>query len=395
MQRRRQVRRLLILVPLMVLGVALVLLGGAPSPAAAQQPISISIIDNGGDLASTGVIIENYKKAFPDKVKEIKIQRGPAPETPAKIKAQQDAGRADINLVLTGQDAGSVLAANKQLITLFPTYDKMFPRDELNDAAKVLQDSGGGSLMPTVVNAGGPVFIYNPKKVQKPPKTAAELLAWAKANPNRFLYARPANSGPGRSITCGLPHILNDKAPMDPEKGWDKAWAYMKELGKYMEYYPTGTLFTLREFAQEQRWMIAGIMEWDMKPRAEGVIPPDAKITILDNTTFVIDGHYWGIPKGVPQNEVDVLLDLMKFMRRVDQQVLTWKAFIGPSIKAATFDKAPADIRDLVKEHWRPEYDQIGPGKKYKMAPQLDFKELTYAMDRWDREVGAQQIKKQ
>jgi putative spermidine/putrescine transport system substrate-binding protein len=370
-------------------------LSGAPDPASAQQPITISILDNGGDWASTGVIIENYKKAFPNKVKEIKLQRGPAPETPAKIKAQQDAGRVDINLVLTGQDAGSVLAANKQLIQLFPTYDKMFPKDELNDAAKVLQDAGGGYLMTTVVNAGGPVFIYNPKKVQKPPKTIDELLAWAKANPKRFLYARPANSGPGRSIMCGLPWILGDKAPMDPEKGWDKAWAFMKEFGKYIEYYPTGTLFTLREFAQEQRWMISGIMEWDMKPRAEGVIPPESKITVLDNTTFIIDGHYWGIPKGVPQNEVEVLLDLMKFMRRIDQQVLTYKAFIGPTIKAATLDKAPADIRDYVKEFWRPEYDQIGPGKKYKMASQLDFKELTYAMERWDREVGAQQIKKQ
>ncbi len=374
--------------------VGLVLAVGAGT-ALAGQPITISILDNGGDYASTGIIIENYKKANPDKVKEIKLQRGPAPETPAKIKAQQDAGRADINLILTGQDAGSVLVANKQVIDLFPKYDKMVPQNELNEAAKVLQDSGGGALMPVVVNAGGPVFIYNPKKVPKPPKTIDEFLAWAKANPQRFLYARPANSGPGRSIMCGLPYILNDKAPMDPEKGWDKAWAFMKELGKYVEYYPTGTLFTLREFAQDQRWMIAGIMEWDMKPRAEGVIPPDAKITVLDNTTFVIDGHYWGIPKGVPQNEVDVLLDLMKFMRRPEQQVLTWKAFIGPSIKAATFDKAPPDIRDLVKEHWRPEYDQIGPGKKYKMAPQLDFKELTYAMDRWDREIGAQQIKKQ
>jgi hypothetical protein len=62
-------------------------LSGAPCPALAQQPITISILDNGGDLASTGVIIENYKKANPAKVKEIKIQRGPAPETPAKIKA--------------------------------------------------------------------------------------------------------------------------------------------------------------------------------------------------------------------------------------------------------------------------------------------------------------------
>jgi putative spermidine/putrescine transport system substrate-binding protein len=392
MQHRGKFVGLVVMVSLVTLGLTL---GGVLRPASAQQPITISIIDNGGDLASTGVIIENYKKAFPNKVKEIKIQRGPAPETPAKIKAQQDAGRADINLVLTGQDAGSVLAANKQLIQLFPTYDKMFPKDELKEEAKILQDAGAGYLMPTVVNAGGPVFIYNPAKVQKPPKTAGELLAWAKANPKRFLYARPANSGPGRSIMCGLPFILGDKGPMDPEKGWDKAWAYMKELGKSMEYYPTGTLFTLREFAQEQRWMISGILEWDMKPRAEGVIPPESKITVLDNTTFIIDGHYWGIPKGVPQNEVEVLLDLMKFMRRVDQQVLTYKAFIGPSIKAATLDKAPADIRDYVKEFWRPEYDQIGPGKKYKMASQLDFKELTYAMDRWDREVGAQQIKQQ
>jgi putative spermidine/putrescine transport system substrate-binding protein len=382
---------LLVFVPLLALGFVLI---GDRAPASAQQPITISILDNGGDYASTGVIIENYKKAFPNKVKEIKLQRGPAPETPAKIKAQQDAGRADINLILTGQDAGSVLAANQQLVKLFPTYDKMFPKDELKEEAKILQDEGGGFLIPTVVNAGGPVFVYNPKKVQKPPKTAAELLAWAKANPKRFLYARPANSGPGRSIMCGLPFILGDKAPMNPEKGWDKAWAYMKELGQHMEYYPTGTLFTLREFAQEQRWMIAGIMEWDMKPRAEGVIPEESQITILDNTTFIIDGHYWGIPKGVPQNEVEVILDMMKFMRQVDQQVLTYKAFIGPSIKAATLDKAPGDIRDYVKKFWRPEYEQIGPGKKWKMASQLPFKELTYAMDRWDRDVGAQQIKR-
>lgn len=372
-------------------GLVLALAGTAP-PALAQQPITLSIIDVGGDLASVGVIIENYKKANPQKVKDVKIQRAPAPELPAKIKAQQDAGRLDINLILTGQDAGAVLVANNQLIRLFPTYDKLFPRDELTEEGKALQDEGEGFLLPSVVNAGGPVFIYNPKKVPNPPRTADELLAWAKANPKRFIYARPANSGPGRSILAGIPWILKDTNPKDPEKGWDKTWAYLKELGKYIEYYPTGTLFTLREFAQEQRWMIAGIMEWDMKPRAEGVIPPDAKITILENTTFVIDGHYWGIPKGVPQNEVEVILDLMKFMRRPDQQVLTYKAFIGPSIKAASLDKAPTDIRGYMKEFWRPEYDEIG--KKWKTTPQLGVKPLTYAMDRWDREVGAQQIKR-
>jgi len=133
-------------------------------------------------------------------------------------------------------------------------------------------------------------------------------------------------------------------------------------------------------------------MEWDMKPRAQSVIPPDSKITILDKTTFVIDGHYWAIPVGVPKEQVDVILDLMKFMRRPEQQVLTWKAFIGPSIKAATLDKAPADIQQLVKEHWRPEYTDME--KRYKIVPQLPVKDLIAAMDRWDKDVGAQRIKK-
>lgn len=386
---RRKALWFLVVVPLLALGLNL---SGMWRGASAQQPITLSVIDVAGDLASVQVILDNYKKAFPNKVKDIKIQRAPAPELPAKIKAQQDAGRVDINLILTGQDAGSQLAAAGQVIKLFPTYDKLFPRDELTEEGKALQDEGEGYMLPSVVNSGGPVFIYNPKKVPSPPKTADQLLAWAKANPGRFIYARPANSGPGRSILAGIPFIVKDKDPKDPEKGWDKTWAFLKELGKYVEYYPTGTGFTLKEFAQEQRWMIAGIMEWDMKPRAEGVIPPDAKITILENTTFVIDGHYWAIPKGVPQNEVDVILDLMKFMRRPDQQVLTYRAFIGPSIKAATLDKAPPDLQKYVKEFWRPEYGEIG--KKWKTTPQLPVKKLNYAMDRWDREVGAQQIKK-
>ena len=320
------------------------------------------------------------------------FQRAPAPELPAKIKAQQDAGRVDVNLLLVGQDAGSVLANNGQLIKLFPQYDTLFSREELTDAGKVLQGEGEGFLLPSVVSNGGPVFIYNPAKVKPPPRTADEFKAWVKANPGKFMYARPANSGPGRSIICGLPHVLGDKNPRDPVAGWDKTWAFLKEVGEYVEYYPTGTAVTLKEFAEGTRWIIAGIMEWDMKPRAEGTIPPDSKIFILPNTAFVIDGHYWAIPKGVPAAEQEVILDLMKFMRRPEQQVLTWKAFIGPSIKAATLDRAPADIQTLVREHWRPEYTDME--KKYRIVAQLPVKDLIAAMDRWDREVGAQRIKK-
>jgi putative spermidine/putrescine transport system substrate-binding protein len=359
---------------------------------ATQAPITLSVVDVSGDLSSTRAVIENYQKANPQRVKAVNFQRAPAPELPAKIKAQQDAGRVDVNLLLVGQDAGSVLASNGQLVKLFPQYDKLFPADELTEAGKILQAEGEGYLLPAVVSNGGPVFIYNPARVKQPPKSAEEFKAWAKANPGKFMYARPANSGPGRSIICGLPYILGDKNPRDPINGWDKTWAFLSDVGESVEYYPTGTAITLKEFAEGTRWIIAGIMEWDMKPRAEGTIPPDSKIFLLPNTSFVIDGHYWAIPKGVSAAEQEVILDLMKFMRRVDQQVLTWKAFIGPSIKAATLDKAPADIQKLVQEHWRPEYTDME--KKYKIVAQLPVKDLIAAMDRWDKEVGAQRIKK-
>src|SRR6185436_10635777 len=194
---------------------------------ASAEPIALSVIDTGGDLASTQVILENYKKANPDKVKEIRIQRAPAPELPAKIKAQQDAGRLDINLVLTGQDGGSLLAQNGQIIKI-PDHEKLFPRDNLTEAGKALYDEGKGFLIPSVGNAGGPVLIYNPSRVPNPPKTAQELLAWVKANPGKFMYARPANSGPGRGMLQGMSFILGDSKPLDPEKGWDKSWDFLK-----------------------------------------------------------------------------------------------------------------------------------------------------------------------
>jgi len=195
---------------------------------AAQAPVTISVIDVSGDLSSVRDIIENFKKTNPNRVKDVVYQRATAPELPAKIMAQQNAGRVDINLILTGQDSGSVLIQNGQLVKLFPQYEKELPKTELTDAARILQDEGEGYLLPSVVSNGGPVFIYNPDKVKAPPKSIDEFKAWVKANPKRFMYARPANSGPGRSSLSGISYILGVRNPKDPINGWDKSWAFLK-----------------------------------------------------------------------------------------------------------------------------------------------------------------------
>src|SRR3546814_15614293 len=90
-----------------------------------------------------------------------------------------------------------------------------------------------------------------PSRVTKPPRTPADLLAWAKANPNKFFHARPANSGPGRAFVQGMPYLLGDKDPQDPLKGWDKTWAFLLELDQYVEYYPSGNPATMK--SEERR----------------------------------------------------------------------------------------------------------------------------------------------
>jgi len=75
---------LLGLIPLLALGVVL---GGLGWPAVAQPPVTISVIDVAGDLSSVQVILDNYKKAFPNKVKEIRTQRAPTSSRAATTRS--------------------------------------------------------------------------------------------------------------------------------------------------------------------------------------------------------------------------------------------------------------------------------------------------------------------
>ena len=53
----------------------------------------------------------------------------------------------------------------------------------------------------------------------------------------------------------GLPYMLGDKDPKDPVNGWEKTWAYLKELNSCIEYYPTGTGIVMKELGEGTRDM--------------------------------------------------------------------------------------------------------------------------------------------
>jgi putative spermidine/putrescine transport system substrate-binding protein len=380
-------------------GTATLGLGGtafAQVPALPSSPVSLNIVDAAGNLALTQPALEAYRKANPKLVSKITYTKAPAPELPGKIKAQQDAKRIDIDAVLIGIDVLSAGVEQKLWQPLFPDLQSKLPvlKDILLPEALRMQGQAENQAVCITYCPAGPIFEYMPDRVKKVPTTAEELLAWAKENPNKFIYARPANSGPGRALLMGMPYILGDSDPQDPVKGWDKTWAFLKELDKYVEYYPSGTTPTFKELGDGTRDMVASHAGWDINPRALGIVPKEAKIFTLKGFHWVMDAHYIAIPAGLAPEKLAVLLDLISYMMTPPAQAVTYDAgyfYPGPSVKNVPLSMAPEESQKIIKEYGRPEYDSLIADNP-KEVP-LPPAKLVVALRRWDEQVGAQKSK--
>ena len=356
-----------------------------------KQPVALNVIDVGGALALVQKPLDNYRNAKKNLVSRMTFTKAPAPELASKLKAQQDAGRLDIDLVLGGLDALSAGIDQKLWVELLPRFADTLPKPEdiYLKPALAMHNLGQGQGMCMVYYPSGPLLEYMPDRVKNPPGSAEELLAWAKQNPNRFFHARPANSGPGRTFLMGMPYLLGDKDPKDPMKGWDKTWAYLKELNQYIEYYPSGSGATMKELGEGSRDMIVSTTGWDINPRVLGIVPKEAKIATLKGFHWVADAQYMMVPKGIADEKLAVLLDVMKWVLTPEQQAFTYDEgyfYPGPAVKNVTLEMAPEESQKAIKEFGRPEYEKLIADNPVEVPLQPDA--MVAAFRRWDEEIG-------
>jgi len=357
-----------------------------------SHPLVISVIDVAGDLQLSQPVLEKFRTEHPNLVARFVYTQATAPELAAKLKAQENAGRLDIDLVLTGNDA---LAAGMDLglwLKIFPTYQARFP-----DLAKFylpgayeMQEMAHGQALLDDWTPSGPLLEYAPDRVKTPPTTAAGLLAWCQAHPGRFMYARPANSGPGRTFVMGLPYLLGDKEPSDPVNGWDKTWAYLKQLNHCIDYYPAGTGETLKELGEGSRDIVAITTGFDVNARYLGIVPQDDKVATLTGFHWVGDGNYLAIPKGVAPEKVEVLLELMAYMLQPAQQAFMFDdgyMYPGPAVTGVSISMAPTESQTTFKTFGRSEYSALIANNP--IDPPLAAKPLVEMFDKWDREIGS------
>jgi putative spermidine/putrescine transport system substrate-binding protein len=100
----------------------------AQVPPLPKSPVTINIVDVAGNLALTQPAFQAYAKAKPNLVSKFNFTKAPAPELPGKIKAQQDANRVDIDLVLTGLDGLSAGIEQKLWVQLLPAFAASLPK---------------------------------------------------------------------------------------------------------------------------------------------------------------------------------------------------------------------------------------------------------------------------
>lgn len=364
----------------------------ATVPDKPSRPVELNILDVAGNLQLTQGMIEEFQRANPDIVSKVNFTKATAPEMPGKLKAEQQGGTSQTHLVLTGTDGLSAVIEQQLVLTLQPAYDGKLGNlaDNYLPPAAAMHKLAQGQGITITYYPSGPLLEYDPAKVANPPRTAQELLDWAKANPGKFQYAQPANSGPGRTFLMGLPYILGDSNPKDPVNGWEKTWAYLKELGQYVEYYPKGTTDTMKNLANGTVRVIATTTGWDINPRVLGTVPEGMKTTTLQGFHWVTDAHYAVIPKGVPQDVLAADLALIRWILRPEQQAKAYDKgyfYPGPAVKGVTLDMAPQESKDALARFGRQEYDALIESNPKETS--LPAQQQVAAFQKWDREVGS------
>lgn len=359
-----------------------------------SKPITLTILDGGGDLAGGGQsAIDAFVKANPDLVSKVTYQTAGATDVAGKLLAQAQGGAVSVSLILGGSDVLGAVEQQNLVVKQIPAYSS-----ELPDLSKI-QDTGRANFQKfsdgngVLVNydQNGPFIDYNEASVSSSnvPRTPAALLAWAKANPGKFSYAQPANSGSGRAFLMALPYMLGDKDPSDPKNGWDKTWAYLKKLGKYVGSYPSSSTILAQQFGGGQLDVIPTVISHDISFRKSATYPKDTGISLFNDQNWITDGHFAMIPKGVDKQTLYVDLKLEAYMVSAKaQQARLTSGVLTTANKNVTIDNGGSAVQSFVQQWGRDGFFSSALEKGQVRVPLTPAK-LQEAFTLWQENIGS------
>jgi len=360
-------------------------------PETPSEPVSLHILDVAGNAKLTEGMVEQYVEENPDVISSVSWESGGAPDLVGAVKPQVESGDITIDLVLTGNDGLSAGIDQDLWVPLVDDFsDRLTNQANYIEPAAAMQELAEGYGVVVTYYPSGPLLQYDPEVVSDVPTTPQEVLDWAEAHPSDFGYARPANSGPGRTWLMGLPYILGDEDPSDPENGWDKTWDYLAELDQYIDAYPTGTGQVISNMA-DGTWAMTPITTgWDIEPRATDREPARIEAAAFDDFTWVTDAHYAVVPKGQSADKLSAIVQMLNYMLTPEVNAMAYDHgyfYPGPAVEGATLDLAPKENQQVIEEFGRDWYDDLIDSMP--TTTPLPPDTMVQAFDIWDRQIGS------
>lgn len=202
---------------------------------------------------------------------------------------------------------------------------------------------------------GSQVLIaYDSAKVANPPKTFADLVAWAKANPGRFTYGRPDKGGSGSNFVIRAIHEGNGKDPAaftknnfdaaKAEEMLQNGWDILKDLHPFTfgeGTYPAGNTPALQLLAQGAVDMVPAWSDQALQALKQGVLPETVKLVQLQDLALCGGFAYSAIPSNA--TDLEGALALANFMLSPETQTSCVKDIGGfPGI---SWDNLPAELK--------------------------------------------------
>ncbi|MGV2105905.1 extracellular solute-binding protein [Agrobacterium vitis] len=175
------------------------------------------------------------------------------------------------------------------------------------------------------------VMMYNADKVKAVPTTFKELVAWIKANPGQFAYARPDL---GDSGACFIERALQEVTGLNPdlflpenytpayaEPLFSKLWPLLKDIQPSLfngGEYTSGNTASIQMLASGAVSMTVAWSDMALQAMSQGVVPETTSVAQLQDLAFT--GGFSGIVVPTVAANKDMVLKLADYLITPDIQ---------------------------------------------------------------------------